>query len=528
MYPLLFRKWVPKPLRLLCIFFLTITTLLLNGAYTGSSIDISSSMGVLREDISMAFYASAAGMAAAYPMVSKLRALLSTKRILLYDLLLQICLSYICANAQRMETITVCSFLIGFLKSFVMMEMILMLRPLFSPKNIRSEFYAYFYPMVFSVSQVSLIITAFIAYNFEWQYMYYLVIIMILISITLILSCFRYTNQELRLPADIDWYSFTLIASIYLTVIYVVTYGKTYDWFASSFIKTSVFLVPALIYLVIRRQKSQQAPYIALEVFQNKKAVAAYCMMLIVVILTSCNYLVTNYVNMVIQVNSYQSNLLNLAMIPGYILGGFICFWWFRLQVFRFRTLVFWGMLSISIFVALLYFGIASYATYEALFAPMFFRGLGSMIIFIAFGVYAVESLPPKWMLHNAFFLVSIRSTLAPAIGTALFSNWLYHLQASISDKLGAYITADNPVAYEKFISKLNSALSQGYSYEDASTIALKSINNIVQAQSTLVASKMILGIILTIALIITLIVRFIPFHKTLKVKAVKTGEDMI
>lgn len=528
MHPLLFRKWVPQSLRLICIFFLTITTLMLNGTYTGSSIDISSSMGVLREDISMAFYASSAGMAAAYPMVSRLRAILSTKTILLFDLLLQVLLSLICATAQKMETITVCSFLIGFLKSFVMMEMIIMLRPLFSPKNIRSEFYGYFYPLVFSVSQVSLLVTAFIAYNFEWQYMYYLVLIMILFSITLILICFRYTNQKLSLPRDIDWYSFVLIAAIYLLLIYVVTYGKVNDWFHSTSIVLSVVLLPVLFTLMIRRQCSSKTPYIILQVFHDRKAVIAYLMMAIVVLLTSSNYLVTSFVNSVIQVNSYQSNLLNLAMIPGYIFGGFLCFWWFRLQIFKFRTLAFWGMLSVSAFIGILYFSITSYSTYESLFIPMFFRGLGSMIIYIAFGVYAVESLPPQWMLHNAFFLVSIRSTLAPAIGSSLYTNWLYHLQTSVSNKLGASITMDNSFVSERYMSKLSSALSQGFSYEDATSITMKSLDSLLQVQSAIVASKIILGIILMISLIITIVVRFIPFHKTLKVKAVKTGEDMI
>ena len=528
MHPLLFRNWVPYPLRLICIFFITITTLLLNGTYTGSSIDISSSLGVLREDISMAFYASAAGMAAAYPMVPKLRKILSTKRILLYDLLLQAILSYVCANAQRIETITVCSFLIGFLKAFVMMEMILMLRPLFSPKNIRSEFYGYFYPLVFSVSQISLILTAFVAYNFEWQFMYYLVIIMILISIVLIISFFRYSSQKLRFPADIDWYSFTLIAATYLLLIYAVTYGKTYDWFSSSFIRISALIIPLFVYLIIRRQRNNQSPYILLQVFHNKKAVIAYFMMGIVVLLTSCNYLITSYVNSTIKVDSYQSNLLNLAMIPGYILGGVICFWWFRLQIFRFRTLAFYGMLSISIFIALLYFGIAINATYEALFLPMFFRGLGTMIIFIAFGVYAVETLPPQWMLYNAFFLVSIRSTLSPAIGSSLYSNWLYYLQTSVSNKLSAFITMDNPVAATKFSTKLHSGLSQGLSYEDATTMAVRSLDSIIQTQSFIIAAKIIFGVILLFSLIITIVVRFIHFHKTLKVKTVRTGEDMV
>lgn len=528
MHPLLFRKWIPLPLRYLCIFILTITTLFLNGTYTGSSVDITGSMGVLREDISMAYYAASAGMAAAYPMVSNLRSILSTKTILLFDLILQSVLSYICANAQQIETITVCSFLIGFLKSFVMMEMILMLRPLFSPRNIRSEFYAYFYPLVFSVSQFSLIVTALIAYNFDWQYMYYFIILLILLSIICILVCFRFTNQKLSIPKNIDWYSFSLIAASFLITIYIFNYGKVNDWFSSPTITGAVILLPFLFFLMIRRQLYNEKPYINLKVFGNKKAVIAYLMMGITVLLTSSNLLISTYVNSIIHVDSYHSNLLNLGSIPGFIVGGFICFWWFRLQIFKFRTLAFWGMFSISIYLVLIYFGIATNTTYESLFIPMFFRGLGMMIIFIAFGVYAVESLPPQWMLYNAFFLVSIRSTLSPVIGSSLYSNCLYRLQYSMTAKLSRFLSIDTPLAESRYLSKYNQALSQGYSIEDATILATKSIDSILQLQTLIISMKTIFGILVIIALIFTIIARFTPFHRTLKVKAVKTGEDMV
>ena len=42
------------------------------------------------------------------------------------------------------------------------------------------------------------------------------------------------------------------------------------------------------------------------------------------------------------------------------------------------------------------------------------------MTLFIAFGVYVVEDLDPKLMLSNAFFLISLRSVLAPAMNPGI------------------------------------------------------------------------------------------------------------
>lgn len=104
-------------------------------------------------------------------------------------------LSFICAQVNQMDIIIVCSFFIGFLKGFAMLEIILMIRPLFSPQNVRSEFYAYFYPIVFSAGQVSMAVTAQLAYYYQWQYMYYFVILLLLVAISFNPVFFRYARR---------------------------------------------------------------------------------------------------------------------------------------------------------------------------------------------------------------------------------------------------------------------------------------------------------------------------------------------
>lgn len=64
----------------------------------GSMLEVSSTLGILSEDITMGYYAAAAGMAVAYPIIPKIRAIATPKTMLLTDLILQIFLSYICAR----------------------------------------------------------------------------------------------------------------------------------------------------------------------------------------------------------------------------------------------------------------------------------------------------------------------------------------------------------------------------------------------------------------------------------------------
>lgn len=523
------RPWVPRWLGITTAFVVMLPIILINGAYTGNITEVSGTLGVLSEDISMAYYATSAGMAVAYPLIPKIRPVVTTKTILLVDLLLQVVLSFVCAQVNQMDIIIVCSFFIGFLKAFAMLEIIIMIRPLFSPKNVRSEFYAYFYPIVFSAGQVSMALTAQLAYSYQWQYMYYFVMLLLLVAILFVLMFFRYARYPIRIPfREIDGKSILLMASILLFTIYAATYGKTLDWFSSTKITVYAVTVPVLVWLFLFRQRTRKNPYIRMEVLNRSKALIGYFFMMLVMFFSSTSTLVTNYVNSIVRVDSLHANFLNLWMLPGFICGAVICFWWFRWQRWRFRILISGGMLCYVLYLAILYFGIMPNGTYEMLFLPMFLRGMGMMILFIAFGVYVVEDMDPKLMIYNAFFLITCRSVLAPAMASAFFNNLLYRVQQQAIHTLSEGMTLQDSLASGAYNQALNNALAGGHSYEEASQLATHSLYTVLQTQSLLLALKIILGYVLLFAIVVMVVSRFLPFHKTLKVAIVKTGEDMV
>lgn len=523
------RPWVPQWVGILTMFIVVLPITMLNGAYTGSMVEVSNTLGILSEDITMGYYAASAGMAVAYPIIPKIRAVVTPKTLLLTDLFLQILISLICAHSSNIDIIIVCSFLIGFLKAFIMLEFIVQLRPFFSPKNIRSEFYAYFYPIVFSGGQISMVITAQLAYYYQWQYMYYFTVLLMLIGMICILLFFRYAQKPISLPfKDIDRKSILLVSATLLCSIYVFTYGKTLDWFASDKIKIYVFLIPIFIYLFLHRQSTREKPYIHLEPLKHHKSVIGYLFMALVMFLSATSSLVTQYMNSIISVDSVHANAINLFLLPGFVAGAIICFWWFRWQRWRFRFLIAGGMFCFAVYLFILYFGITPYSTYEMLFVPMFFRGLGMLTLFIAFGVYVVEDIDPSLMLSNAFFLISIRSVLAPVLSASFFNNMLYHLQIKNIIVLSENVTLTTPVASDRYGLSLQNAMAQGHGFSDASQIATNSLYAALQQQALLLSLKTLLGYVLMAVIALTVICCFIPFHKTLKVAVVKTGDDMV
>lgn len=81
------RQWVPNWLAVVSLFIIILPVTMLNGLYTGSMLEVSSTMGIYSEDITMGYYAASAGMAIAYPIVPKILDNYAAKFVLLTDLI---------------------------------------------------------------------------------------------------------------------------------------------------------------------------------------------------------------------------------------------------------------------------------------------------------------------------------------------------------------------------------------------------------------------------------------------------------
>ena len=471
---------------------------------------------------------NSAGMAIAYPIVPKVLDALSSKFLLLTDLSIQFLLSWVCARSQNIDLVIICSFFIGFLKGFLMLWFIRRATKIFSPKNVRSEFYSYFYPLVFAGGQVSMIVTAELAYHYNWQYMYYFMMMMLMASILIVIVCFRHNRplKPIRL-SELHIREMLVIATGLLMLMYVINYGKVLDWMSSFKIRLYLVIAPILIAFFIWKQYHSKQPYVNLAPLYQPKAIVGYFYMMLVMFFSTSTTLLTNYMTSILKVDSTHTYQLYIYLLPGYALGAFICFWWFRWQRWRFRFLIAGGMSCFAAFFGILYFTVSPESTYEMLFLPVFLRGLGMLVLIIAFALFAVEELNPKFLLANAFFLICFRSVLAPILATSFYSNTLYRLEQKYMYSLSETISQTDPLAASQFNQSLTQHLAQGHEYTEATQMATQTLYATLQQQSLLLSLKHILGYLFVISLVIAIVSRFIPFHKTIRVKYTKAGDDM-
>ena len=220
------RPWVPDIVGIITVFIIIMPIAMLNGTYTGSMVEVSNTLGVYTEDITIGYYAASAGMAVSYPIVPKILNAFSSKSLLLADLTLQFFLSWFCARQSNIEFLIISSFIIGFLKGFIMLWIIRRIKFIFSPNDVRSEFYAYFYPLVFGGGQLSMVVTALLAYHYDWKYMYYFMMILLLVAILSVIIFLRHDRPSKPVHmSELHLREMMIIATSILMLIYVIT-GK--------------------------------------------------------------------------------------------------------------------------------------------------------------------------------------------------------------------------------------------------------------------------------------------------------------
>ena len=307
-----------------------------------------------------------------------------------------------------------------------------------------------------------MIITAEPAYHYDWKYMYYFMMLLLLVALLIVAVCYRHDRGNRRVPLrELHIREMLVISAGLLMLMYVLNYGKVLDWMSSPRICLYILLAPMLIAYFLWTQFHARTPYVNLAPLYQPKAIVGYLYMMLVMFFSTSTTLLTNYMTTILRVDATHTYTLYVYLLPGYALGAFICFWWFRWQRWRFRFLIAGGMACFTLFFGMLYFGISPDSTYESLFFPIFIRGVGMLTLIIAFALFAVEELPPKFLICNAFFLIASRSVLAPILATSFYSNTLYRLQQHYLTTLSAHVTMTDPLAMEKYTAALQASQAQ-------------------------------------------------------------------
>ncbi|GAA4786723.1 MFS transporter [Olivibacter ginsenosidimutans] len=489
----LFHSWIPKPVQITLMFVLALPLLTVSGIYTANISDMYSGLGTLAETLTFANYASTVGMMVGIGVVLKIKPYFKSKVILLITFIGLGLLSLIIGYTEIPEVIMLCSLLLGFIKIFGMIELVSPIMFIISPKGDRGAFYAVFYPLILSAGQFVGYLTATTSYKLNWHVVY-LIAAMILFACALVCTVFMHNKWKARWTPiqKIDWIGVGLFTVASLLLNYLLVYTKQQGWFyASMNLKAALAGFVVVVALFIRRQLTVDIPFIPLSVFGKRNVVTAIILFSLMGMYLATSTLQSAFTS-ILKYDTPTNALLNLAMVPGIILGGCVASRWFKYE-WSTRSILLIAYGCFLLYTVSLYFLVSPVIEIAYLLLPIFLKGLGVALVYIGGGFYFANSLQPMQLMGAYPIVIGIRSFIGTAFFSALFSWGLYQLQWDGITALATEMDAMDPWVQASGGAQLYPS---------------------VQTQATLTAIKRLFGYIALASTLVLIYIALHPFYR--------------
>ena len=431
-----FADWVPKPLMAVLIILFLLPILAVTGVYSGSISDTIGAFGTYSEIISMANNATTIGMGMGMIIVFRIKTRFRSIEIITGSAIILAVLSIMIATANNPQIVVVGSFLIGFFKVFPMIEMIIPVMFMISPKGDRGKFYSLFYPFTLIYSQVYSYWMTNSVSNYNWELPYYFSAICML-SIAALSLIFQHRQRfSFKVPLyQIDWLSLLMLPAGMMFLNYGITFMKQQNWFTSPSIVWSLTAGALLLVATIYRQSLAKRKLVKFKLFITRSNVIhSVVLLLFLGLFLASSSLFVQYTVGALGYSNVINAELNLWMIPGYVIAGALAFIGFKKE-WNLKYYVVIGFLAFFLHTLMLYLMIQPQMNIEYLYVLMIVKGVGMGSLFIAIWFYGSSNLDMNDVLGVIGILLMIRTFIATALGGALISWASYQGQwQSLSD----------------------------------------------------------------------------------------------
>lgn len=534
-YP--FYDWVPKPVGILILILLFIPILTVGGVYSANSGEMMSGLGILSEHIQFVGFVTSIGMAAFAPFFYDLVRIRREKLMCLVGFSIMYLLSYVCAVTESIFLLALCSLIMGFLRMVLMMvNLFTLIKYAFgmeATRNItpgnepsdeegwdrldreKSTSMPIIYLFFMILGQVGTALTAWLAYEYEWQYVYYFMMGTILLSILIIFITMPFHSYSgERFPITFSKFGNVVVFSCMVTCfIYILVYGKTLDWFDDPTIVRAALLTLLFGAIFIYLESSRRSPYFLMDLFKLRTINMGVILFLLLMILNSSAMFVNVFTSIGMKIDNWQNAALGNWCVVGYIIGAILSIALGSRGV-HLKYLFAIGFLLLGCSALFIYFEVQSAGLYDRMKYPVIIRAAGMMIIYSLTAVHANQRMPYKYLSTWICVMLTVRMVIGPGIGTAIYTNLLQERQQHYVTRYAQNVDRMNPDAEASYTQTARGMRYQGKSETEAEQMASISTKGRIQAQATLSAVKEMSGWTFYGCLAAMLFVLAYPYNK--------------
>lgn len=514
-YP--FYDWVPKPVGILILILLFIPILTVGGVYSANSGEMMSGLGILSEHIQFVGFVTSIGMAAFAPFFYDLVRIRREKLMCLMGFSTMYLLSYVCAVTESIFLLALCSLIMGFLRMVLMMvNLFTLIKYAFgmeATRNItpgnepsdeegwdrldreKSTSMPIIYLFFMILGQIGTALTAWLAYEYEWQYVYYFMMGTILLSILIIFITMPFHSYPgERFPITFSKFGNVVVFSCMVTCfIYILVYGKTLDWFDDPTIVRAALLTLLFGAIFIYLESSRRSPYFLMDLFKLRTINMGVILFLLLMILNSSAMFVNVFTSIGMKIDNWQNAALGNWCVVGYIIGAILSIALGSRGV-HLKYLFAIGFLLLGCSALFIYFEVQSAGLYDRMKYPVIIRAAGMMIIYSLTAVHANQRMPYKYLSTWICVMLTVRMVIGPGIGTAIYTNLLQERQQHYVTRYAQNVDRMNPDAEASYTQTARGMRYQGKSETEAEQMASISTKGRIQAQATLSAVKEMSG----------------------------------
>lgn len=511
----LFYKWVPGWLQVTVHILLFVPILFISGVYSPNASEMSGELGIISEHIQYANFATSVGMAVITPFFLRYMLMRRPKMMFIFGFNMLFLLSWICAVTDSMFLLMCCSFVTGSLRFMLIMNNLFPLLqgltghdpinafiPQYAPTDPaivakidsgKAMLLPIVYVFFMTMGQLGSFVTAWLAYEYEWQYVYYAMMALALVAIILVESTMKYQKGNGLWVRFYKTGDFTAVSVFLLSVCYMLVYGKTLDWFDDVTMRIALIAAFISLGMFLMVQRGSFRPYLRLGIFKRTYTHIAVLMFMLFMLASSHSMLVNVYMGISMKTDNLQNTSIGNYGIIGYVIAAFLCIFLAKKKVhFRYMFMVGFSFLLAS--AAYLYFHYQPQELYDNLILPTILRNIGTFMLYAMVAVYGMRRLPavliPSWI----FVMLTFRSALGPAVGVSVYSNLLHHRQEQHITNMTEYADASNADFLSAYNRSVMGGKMKGHSEEDAHTLATLSSKGKIQQQAMLVTLKELTG----------------------------------
>lgn len=424
---LYFKDSVPTGACIVLSLFFAMVFQFNGGVFLPAALQMSSALGCIQEDVTMAGYASFIGMTVIFPILFRLKSRFTTRMIFMVVCPVLIACNLMMLHVENIYVMIGVCFVSGFFRMWGTFECFSNIRLSVTPSGNFSVFYPVIYIVVLESIQLSGLVTIQISDWANWRYMHWFVIGMLACVWLCVFFLTKHVRMQRKTPLyGIDWLGGVLWGVVLFCVVFVCIYGDYYDWLDSARIRAALVTAVVLILVSINRMHRVSRPYISPEVFGYRHFPTILVLFLaLCLFLTTASVLQERFMRSILNFDMLNAVSLNWYVFVGILVGAGVVF--YRQVVLRkgFKFLISLGFILIVVYQYCMYFLIDPNLNIESLYFPNFLKGVGHGILYISLTIYVAKSVPFKHFFQGLCVLSFIRTSIATPLGTAILNRWL-------------------------------------------------------------------------------------------------------